>query len=128
MPSDPSQAATNPEVDKLVDRILADMSALMRVAHGGGASQAVEAIHAIKLATMEIGKVMGATPDDPMQGTPDEEFVEGEAAAPGAPSMEPPAEESMEESPSPPPTSFEEAAGQTHNMMMADAARRRAAR
>lgn len=134
---DPMSAATpqanSPDkVDKAVEQVLAALSKLKKEAYMVNPNSPFpDAIHSVEQAVMEIGSSMGA-PTDPSAAPPTGEPAPGmepaEDPSMEGPGNEPPAEAAQEYgSPSPQPTSIADAAGQTHDMMMAAAAKRRAA-
>lgn len=142
MPPPNSPQATSPNgVDKAVDQVLAALSKLKKEAYMAAPdSPFPNAIQSVEMAVMEIGSGMGAPATDPTlapEGDPMGVSMPTGEPAPGmepmeAPgmegSMEPGPEAAMEYgSPSPQPASIADAAGQTHDMMMAEAAKRRTA-
>lgn len=139
-PNPPQTASPNNGVDKAVDQVLAALSKLKKEAYlAAPDSPFPNAIQSVEMAVMEIGSGMGAPVDPTLapEGDPmGAEMPTGEPApgmepteAPGMEgSMEPGPEAAMEYgSPSPQPSSIADAAGQTHDMMMAEAAKRRMA-
>lgn len=129
----PTEAApVDPAMEKALNQVMQGLGSLYMASHKSNPDSPVnDAIISLQKAVAEVGRNMGAPPQDPgmmAEGMPPmEEGMEGDPAmaAEGADMAPEDAAMAMGEE-MPPPTSIGDAAGQTQ-MMMQEAAKRRQA-